>query len=38
MALVESGDVILAQGTGILLASCGGTFVGAFSAARAARR
>ena len=38
MALVEGGDVILAQGTGILLASCGGTLVGASSAARAARR
>ena len=38
MALVEKADVILAQGTGILLASCGGTFAGAFAASRAARR
>jgi len=38
MTLVEDWSVILAQGPGILLASCGGTLVGAFSAARAARR
>jgi hypothetical protein len=38
MALVEGRNVILAQGTGILLASCGGTLAGAFAASRAARR
>jgi hypothetical protein len=38
MILVERVDVILAQGTGILLASCGGIFAGAFAASRAARR
>jgi hypothetical protein len=38
MVLVERRDVILAQGPGILLACCGGTFAGAFAASRAARR
>ena len=38
MALVEDRNVILAQGTGILLASCGGTLAGALAASRAARR
>jgi len=38
MVLVEGRDVILAQGPGILLACCGGTFAGAFAASRAARR
>jgi hypothetical protein len=38
MSLVEKGDVILAQGPGILLSTCAGTLAGAFAASRAARR
>jgi hypothetical protein len=37
MALVEKRDVLLTQGVGVLLASLGGTFAGAFTASRVAR-
>jgi hypothetical protein len=38
MALLESLEVILFQGLGILLSCCGGTLAGAFAASKAARR
>ncbi len=38
MALAERRDVILTQGIGVLLASCGGILAGAFAASRVARR
>jgi hypothetical protein len=38
MSLVERPDVVLSQGPGTLLASCGGTFAGAVVASLAARR
>ena len=38
MVLVEKREVILSQGPGILLSSCGGTYAGAVVASLAARR
>ena len=38
MALVETQEVVLAQGSVILLSCCGGTLAGAFAASKAARR
>jgi len=38
IVLAQPWPVILAQGLGLLLSSCGGTFAGAFAASRAARR
>jgi len=38
MVLTERLEVILAQGLGILLSCCGGTFAGAVAASLAARR
>ena len=38
MVLVEKRDVILSQGPGMLLATCGGTYLGAVLASLAARR
>ena len=38
MALLETQEVVLAQGSVILLSCCGGTLAGAFVASKAARR
>ena len=38
IVLAQRWPVILAQGLGLLLSSCGGTLAGAFAASRAARR
>ena len=38
MVLVEMRDVILSQGPGILLATCGGTYLGAVVASLTAKR
>jgi hypothetical protein len=38
MVLVEKRDVILSQGPGILLATCGGTYLGAVLASLTAKR
>jgi hypothetical protein len=38
MVLVEKRDVILSQGPGILLATCGGTYLGAVVASLTAKR
>ena len=38
MALNETQEVVLAQGSVILLSCCGGTLAGAFAASKAARR
>lgn len=38
MVLVEKLDVILSQGPGLLLSSCGGTYAGAVVASLTARR
>jgi hypothetical protein len=38
MAILETQEVVLAQGLGILLSCCGGTLAGAFAASKAARR
>ena len=38
MALLETQEVVLAQGSVILLSCCGGTLAGAFAASKVARR
>jgi hypothetical protein len=38
MVLVEKWDVILSQGPGILISTCGGTYLGAVVASLTARR
>jgi len=38
MALLETQEVVLFQGLGILLSCCGGTLAGAFAASKAARK
>jgi hypothetical protein len=38
MAILETQEVILYQGSGILLSCCGGTLAGAFAASKVARR
>ena len=38
MALSETQEVVLAQGSGVLLSCCGGTLAGAFVASKVARR
>jgi len=38
MAILETQEVILYQGSGILLSCCGGTLAGAFAASKAAQR
>jgi hypothetical protein len=38
MVLVEKRDVILSQGPGILISTCGGTYLGAVVASLTAKR